>query len=67
MQSPVCRVYDKLRSQEPAFPRGALRRLHVHAHCYPDASLRGRHSPLTLNRMLLNSVCTAPGEIAVTL
>lgn len=26
-----------------------------------------RYSQLTLNRMLLNSVCTAPGEMAVTL
>ena len=26
-----------------------------------------RYSPSTLKRMLLNSVCTAPGEMAVTL
>jgi len=32
---PVCKVHDRFRSQQPAFPRYALRHLRLHVHCYP--------------------------------
>jgi len=39
---PVCTFHDSFRSQQPAFPRNALRHLCVHSRCYP---LRTQQDP----------------------